>query len=187
MAQNVPNDEMNALFANPGILEAICEKGWYGDKSNQGFYKKTDKRDETGSPVILSLDLNTLEYRDAQKVKLASLDAVKQVDNLNDRLKLLYTFQDKGGELVRKSAQALFAYASNRIPEIADDLYKIDDALRAGFAWDQGPFEQSDVLGVQRLHNDAKAAGCRRALGHRNACRRTYLLLQGRKRQTPLL
>ncbi len=159
MAANVPNDELHSMFASAGILEAICEKGWYGDKTNQGFYKKTDKRDDTGRPIILSLDLNTMEYRDAARVKLASLEAVKQVDDLNTRMKMLYDFQDKGGELVRKSAQSLFSYAVNRIPEIADDLYKIDDALRAGFAWEQGPFEQSDVLGVEKLYNDAVAAG----------------------------
>jgi 3-hydroxyacyl-CoA dehydrogenase len=159
LAKNVPHDEMNALFSNPGILEAICEKGWFGDKSNQGFYKKTAERDAEGKPVILSLDLDTMEYRAAQKVKLASLEATKPIDDLNTRLKLLYDFQDKGGELVRKSSQALFSYVSNRIPEIADDLYKIDDALRAGFAWEQGPFEQSDVLGVKRLYDDATAAG----------------------------
>jgi 3-hydroxyacyl-CoA dehydrogenase len=159
MAANVPNDELHSMFAGAGILEAICEKGWYGDKTNQGFYKKTDKRDDTGRPIILSLDLNTMEYRDAARVKLASLEAVKQVDDLNTRMKMLYDFKDKGGELVRKSAQSLFSYAVNRIPEIADDLYKIDDALRAGFAWEQGPFEQSDVLGVEKLYNDAVAAG----------------------------
>ena len=159
MAANVPDDELHSMFASAGILEAICEKGWYGDKTNQGFYKKTDKRDDTGRPIILSLDLDTMEYRDAARVKLASLEAVKQVDDLNTRMRMLYDFQDKGGELVRKSAQSLFSYAANRIPEIADDLYKIDDALRAGFAWEQGPFEQCDVLGVEKLYNDAVAAG----------------------------
>lgn len=159
LAANAPNDELHSMFAGAGILEAICEKGWYGDKTNQGFYKKTDKRDETGRPIILSLDLNTMEYRDGAKVKLASLEAVKQVDDLNTRMRMLYDFKDKGGDLVRKSAQSLFAYATNRIPEIADDLYQIDDALKAGFAWEQGPFEQSDVIGVEKLYNDAVAAG----------------------------
>lgn len=159
LAQNLPNDELHSMFATAGILEAICEKGWYGDKTNQGFYKKTSERDEQGRPVILSLDLNTMEYRSAAKVKLASLEAVKQVDDLNERMRMLYGFQDKGGELVRKSAQSLFAYVSNRIPEIANDLYQIDDALKAGFAWEQGPFEQADVLGVERLYTDATAAG----------------------------
>ncbi|HEX2901747.1 MAG TPA: 3-hydroxyacyl-CoA dehydrogenase NAD-binding domain-containing protein, partial [Bacteroidia bacterium] len=161
LAQNLPNDELHSMFANAGILEAIVEKGWYGDKTNQGFYKKTNERDATGRPVILTLDLETLEYRPGSKVKLASLEAVKQVDDLNTRMKMLYDFKDKGGELVRKSAQSLFAYVTNRIPEIADDLYKIDDALKAGFAWEQGPFEQSDVLGVEKLYNDSVAAGCK--------------------------
>lgn len=159
LAQNLPNDEMHSMFASAGVLEAIVEKGWYGNKSGQGFYKKTDERDATGRPVILTLDLDTMEYREGAKVKLASLDAVKQVDSLAERLKMLYAFQDKGGELVRQSSQALLAYASNRIPEIADDLYQIDDALRAGFAWELGPFEQSDIFGLEKLYNDAIASG----------------------------
>ena len=159
IAENCPDDEANALFADDSIVEKMVEKGWYGDKSGQGFYKKTDERDEKGKRIVLSLDLNTMEYRDKQRPKLASLEAVKTVDDLHKRLQLLYTFEDKGGELVRKSAQALFAYISNRIPEIADDLYQIDDALKAGFAWDIGAFESSDVFGVQRLYDDAIAAG----------------------------
>lgn len=159
LAQNLPSDEANAMFKASGILEAVVDKGWYGDKSGQGFYKKTDKKDDKGRPVILSLDLNTLEYVDKANVKLASLEASKQIDDLSQRLKMFYDFKDKGGELLRKSAQALFAYVSNRIPEIADDLYKIDDALKAGFAWEIGPFEQSDILGVKRLYEDSVAAG----------------------------
>lgn len=159
IAQNCPDDEANALFADDSIVEAMVEKGWFGDKSGQGFYKKTSERDEKGKRIVLSLDLNTMEYRDKQRPKLASLEAVKTVDDLGKRLRLLYDFQDKGGELVRKSAQALFAYISNRIPEIADDLYQIDDAIKAGFAWDVGAFEASDIYGVQRLYDDATAAG----------------------------
>lgn len=159
LANNLPNDEAHDLFAAPSVIEQTVEKGWYGDKTKQGFYKKTSERDENGRPIILSLDLNTLEYRERQSVKLASLGVVKMIDSLDDRLRALYAHEDKGGQLVRGTAQALFAYVSNRIPEIADDLYKIDDALRTGFAWEQGPFEQSDVIGVQKLYDDTVAAG----------------------------
>lgn len=159
IAQNCPNDEANASFATDGIIEAMVEKGWYGDKTKQGFYKKTNEKDEKGKKIILSLDLNTMEYRPKQRPKLASLDAVKTVDDLPRRLKMLYDFEDKGGELVRKSAQGLFAYISNRIPEIAGDLYQIDDALRAGFAWELGPFQSSEIIGVRKLYDDCCAAG----------------------------
>lgn len=159
LANNLPNDEANALFKASSVLEAIVEKGWYGDKTGQGYYKKTKEKDEKGRKIILSLDLNTMEYRPNQRPSLGSLAAARQIDDLGERLKALYAFDDKGGELVRKSSQALFAYVSNRIPEIADDLYKIDDAIKAGFAWEIGPFEQSDILGVQKLYDDTVAAG----------------------------
>lgn len=159
IADNCPDDEHVSLFAEDGILERMVEKGWFGDKSKQGFYKKTSEKDEKGKKIILSLDLNSLEYRPKERVKLASLDATKTIEDLPKRLNALYAFDDKGGELVRKSSQALFSYISNRIPEIADDLYQIDDALRAGFAWDLGPFESSDIFGVRKLYDDATAAG----------------------------
>ncbi len=159
IAENCPDDEFVDLFKEDGILEAMVEKGWYGDKSGQGFYQKTKERDAKGKKVILSLDLNTMEYRANQRAKLASLETAKTIDDLGKRLQALYAFQDKGGELVRKSSQAVFAYISNRIPEIADHLYQIDDALRAGFAWEAGPFESSDMIGVRKLYDDAIANG----------------------------
>lgn len=159
IAENCPDDEANSSFATDGIIEAMVEKGWYGDKSKQGFYKKTKEKDEKGKSIILALDLNTMDYRPKQRPKLASLDAVKTVDDLPRRLKMLYDFDDKGGQLVRQSSQGLFAYISNRIPEIADDLYQIDDALRAGFAWDLGPFQSSEIIGVRKLYDDCVAAG----------------------------
>lgn len=159
IADNCPDDEFKSLFGDDGIVEAMVEKGWYGDKTKQGFYQKTKERDKNGRPIILALDLETMEYRDKQRAKLASLEAVKPIEDLGKRLQALYAFDDKGGELVRRTAQSLLAYISNRIPEIADDLYQIDDALKAGFAWEVGPFESSDMLGVQKLYDDAVAAG----------------------------
>lgn len=159
LAKNLPEDEENALFAAESVVEAIVEKGWFGDKTKQGFYKKTRDKDEKGRRIVFSLDLETMEYRDKAPVKIPSLEATKAIDDLSQRLKMFYGFQDKGGELVRRSTQSLFAYVSNRIPEIADDLYKIDDALKAGFAWEIGPFETSDIIGVQKLYDDTTAAG----------------------------
>ncbi len=159
IAENCPNDEAYSLFAKDGIIESMVAKGWYGDKTKQGFYKKTEEKDGDGKSVIFSLDLNTMEYRTKQRPKLDSLDAISNIDDLSRRLKILYDFDDKGGELVRKSAQSLFAYVSNRIPEIADDLYQIDAALRAGFAWDLGPFQSSEIIGVRKLYDDCISEG----------------------------
>lgn len=157
LCKNLPDDEANALFCAPSILEAMVEKGWFGDKTKGGFYKKT--KDENGKRKILSLDLKTMEYRDKISAKLGSLGAIKTIDDLPAKMKTLYGFKDKGGDFVRKSTTSLFAYVSNRLPEIADDLYQIDDAVKAGFAWDIGPFESFDILGAQKVYDDAVAAG----------------------------
>ena len=155
--KNLPEDEANAMFGAESVLERVVAKGLLGDKTRQGFYKKT--KDEQGNRKILSLDLKTMEYRDKKRPAIPSLELVKTIDDLPNRLKALYAAKDKGGELVKKSSLALFAYVSNRIPEISDDLYQIDGALCAGFGWDAGPFEVWDMLGVERAVADMKEEG----------------------------
>ena len=144
---NCPNDEQRDLFVIPGFLAKMLENGWIGDKTGQGFYKKTT--DASGERAILSLDLKTLEYREKQRVEIPSLGAVKNVDNLTKRIRHLFKAQDAGGEFTRRSHLGIFAYVSNRVPEIADALYQIDDAMRAGFGWDKGPFEFWDMIGLE--------------------------------------
>ncbi len=140
---NCPNDEAHELFKMPDFITKMMENNWLGSKTNQGFYKKVDKD-------ILSLDLNTLEYRPAKKVAFATLELTKTIDKPIDRFKVLVKGKDKAGEFYRKSFAGMFAYVSNRIPEIADDLYKIDDAMKAGFGWENGPFEIWDAIGVAK-------------------------------------
>jgi 3-hydroxyacyl-CoA dehydrogenase len=138
---NCPNDEAHELFKMPDFITKMMDNNWLGSKTNQGFYKKVDKD-------ILSLDLNTLEYRPAKKTAFATLELTKTIDKPIDRFKVLVKGKDKAGEFYRKSFAGMFAYVSNRIPEIADDLYKIDDAMKAGFGWENGPFEIWDAIGV---------------------------------------
>jgi 3-hydroxyacyl-CoA dehydrogenase len=147
LMENCPNDEANALFALPDYLKKMIENKWLGDKTGQGFYKKAKGSD--GKSEILALDLKTLEYKPQQKVKFATLEQTKPIDNLKDRIKVLVSGKDKAGDFYRATFVGLFQYVSNRIPEIADELYKIDDALKAGFGWDLGPFEYWDAIGVQ--------------------------------------
>lgn len=144
---NCPDDEQRDLFVIPGFLAKMLENGWIGDKTGQGFYKKTT--DEAGNRQILSLDLKTLEYREKQRVEIPSLGAVRNVDNLTKRVRHLFKAQDVGGEFTRRAHLGIFAYVSNRVPEIADALYQIDDAMRAGFGWDKGPFEFWDIIGLE--------------------------------------
>lgn len=154
---NCPNDEARDLFAIPDYVTKMLENGWLGDKTKQGFYKKT--KTPEGKRQILALDLETFEYRPKVKGRFASVKAAKPIDNLNQRLKTLHGAGDKGSEFVNKVAHYLFQYASNRIPEIADELYKVDDAMRAGFGWEIGPFEYWDVLGVAKTVKAMEEAG----------------------------
>ncbi len=145
---NCPKDEMKHLFEIPDFVNKMMENKWLGSKTKQGFYKKSINSE--GKKEILSLDLNTLEYTPKQRVKFATLDMTKAIDNVTDRFKVLVNGMDKAGEFYRKSFTALFAYVQNRIPEISDELYRLDDALRAGFGWQHGPFQIWDAIGVEK-------------------------------------
>ncbi|MCB0518686.1 MAG: enoyl-CoA hydratase/isomerase family protein [Lewinellaceae bacterium] len=156
---NCPDDEQAGAFTIPKYFQFLLDNNFLGNKSGQGFYKKTGEKDEKGKPVVLALNLDTLEYEKQPKPSLPSLAIAKQTEILDKRVQAVFAAQDKGGELVRRSLLGLFAYVSNRIPEIADHIYSIDDALRAGFAWDLGPFEYWDAIGVQKGIEMAEAQG----------------------------
>jgi 3-hydroxyacyl-CoA dehydrogenase len=140
-------DESVSAFELPNIVAKLMEKGWLGDKTQQGFYKKT--KDEKGKTVILGLDFNTMEYRAADKVKIGALDAVKGMDNVPQKIAILLKDKSKAGDFYRKTFADAFTYASNRIPEIADEIYKIDDAITAGFGWQIGVFATADAIGAK--------------------------------------
>lgn len=161
LPENAPNDEAKDIFKMPPFLEKMLENKWLGDKTGQGFYKKV--KGEKGKSEILTLNLDTMEYGPKQKSKFATIETAKPIDDLNQRLKALYAGQDKAGEFYKLFHHMLFAYASNRIPEIADELYKIDDALKAGFGWEIGAFESWDVLGVRKVLERMDAAGIKGA------------------------
>jgi 3-hydroxyacyl-CoA dehydrogenase len=144
--ENCPNDEAHDLFKLPDFINTMMENKWLGSKTKQGFYKRVV---ENGKKSILSLDLDTLEYRPNKKAKFATLDMTKTIDNVIDRFKVLVKGKDKAGEFYRKNFAAMFGYVQNRIPEISDELYRIDDAMKAGFGWGHGPFQIWDAIGVE--------------------------------------
>ena len=154
---NCPNDEMRDTFDVPAYVLKMEENKWLGDKTKQGFYKKTT--DENGKKVILQLDLEKMEYVPSGKPKFASVAAAKQAGGLKARLKVLAAGKDKASDFLNKLSYMIFQYVSNRIPEISDELYRIDDAMRAGFGWVIGPFEQWEALGVAKTVEKMKAAG----------------------------
>lgn len=150
-------DESKELFVLPEYLKKLDANNWYGDKSKQGFYKKI--KNEKGETEILSLNLNTFEYGPQQKAKFATLEATKPIDDLSKRFPVLLAGKDKAGDFYRHTFFGAFAYVTNRIPEIADHLYQIDEAVCAGFGWEMGPFEIWDTLGVANTLQLIKAAG----------------------------
>ena len=157
LRENCPNDEEKDLFILPEFVSQMLKNNWLGSKSGQGFYKKV--KNDDGSSEILVLDLKTLEYRKSEKVKFPTLEMTKPIEDLKQRTKMLFAGMDKAGDFYRKLFAGLFAYVSQRIPEISDELYKIDDALRAGFGWELGPFETWDIVGISEGIKLAQKAG----------------------------
>ena len=168
---NCPDDEARDQFVIPDFVNHMMENKMLGSKTGQGFYKMT--KDAKGNRNILSLDLNTLEYREKKSAKFATLELTKTIDNVVDRFKVLVAGKDKAGEFYRKSFAAMFAYVQNRIPEISDEVYRIDDGLRAGFGWEHGPFQIWDAVGV------AKGVELMKAEGHEIASWVTEMLAKG--------
>ncbi|MET6991972.1 3-hydroxyacyl-CoA dehydrogenase/enoyl-CoA hydratase family protein [Sediminicola arcticus] len=155
--ENCKKDERLELFKLPDFIDTMMKNNWLGSKTGQGFYSKI--RNADGSSEIKTLDLNTLEYRANKRASFATLELTKTVDKVVDRFKVLVGGKDKAGEFYRKTFAALFAYVSHRIPEITDELYKIDDAMKAGFGWEHGPFQIWDAVGLEKGLEMIKAEG----------------------------
>lgn len=146
---NCPEDEAHSLFKLPDFIEKMVDQNKLGSKTGEGFYKKVSSPG-TGKSEILELNLNTLEYQPTRKAHFETLEKTKNIDKPIDRFSVLISGTDRAGEFYRKNLAGLFSYVSNRIPEIADQLYKIDDAMKAGFGWENGPFEIWDAVGVEK-------------------------------------
>lgn len=155
--EHCPKDERHSVFSLPSFVTDMMEKNRLGAKTGEGFYKKTKKSD--GSSEILALDLNTLEYRPQQKAKFETLEKTKSISEVEDRFRILCEGTDKAGEFYRAVFGDLFAYVAHRVGEITDRIYKIDDAMKAGFGWQHGPFEIWTALGLENGIELAKAKG----------------------------
>ena len=157
VAENCPDDEAKATFNIPAWLEKMIANNWLGDKTGQGFFKKIKSAD--GAKDIQVLNLATLEYEPRKKPKFATIEAAKPIEDLKTRLKALAAGQDKAGDFYRQFHYALFSYISHRIPEISDEIYRVDDGMMAGFGWEIGAFESWDALGVAKTTEAMKAGG----------------------------
>jgi 3-hydroxyacyl-CoA dehydrogenase len=154
---NCPNDEARDRFLIPAWLDKMIANNWLGDKTGQGFFSK--KKNDKGEREIYTLDLKSFEYRARQKTVFPGLEAAKPLDDLKQRLKILIQGKDKSGDFYRQFHYELFSYTSHRIPEISDELYRVDDAMRAGFGWEIGSFETWDLFGVDETIKKMESAG----------------------------
>jgi 3-hydroxyacyl-CoA dehydrogenase len=152
ICETAPNDESRERYKVPALVEEMAKRGWLGDKTGQGFYKKM--RGE-GEKEILTLDVNTMEYRPRQKAKFASLEMGKAIEDTRERLRALVgpVFEgqkgDKALQFVWGGLSEMCLYAARRVPEISDNVVDVDRAMRWGFGWELGPFEMMDAIGVK--------------------------------------
>ncbi len=155
--ENCPDDERRDIFVLPDFIQKMMDEKWLGSKSGQGFYKKVTTKD--GKSEIQVLDLNTMTYRAKKNVSFATLEKTKPIDSVTERFPVLVDGKDKAATFYRKVLGETFAYVQFRIPEIADELYHIDEAMKAGFGWEHGPFELWDAVGLATGIELIKEAG----------------------------
>jgi 3-hydroxyacyl-CoA dehydrogenase len=152
----LPNDEEREVFKLPDFMKKMIDAGQLGNKTKQGFYKK-DMVD--GKKQIFYYDYTAGDYKPLAKPKFASVQMVKQVDDPAQKVKMVVGAKDKGAEFAWKSIRDTLIYTVNRIPEIADDVVNVDNAMRWGFNWEIGPFEMFDAIGVQAFIKRAEKDG----------------------------
>ncbi|MCC5937438.1 MAG: 3-hydroxyacyl-CoA dehydrogenase/enoyl-CoA hydratase family protein [Lunatimonas sp.] len=157
LKQVLSHDESKDRFELPKSMKVLHENKWLGDKTGQGYFKMIRHKD--GSKELKEIDLQTMEYKDVEKPRLKSLDEAKPIEDLKERIRFLVNYNDRSGEFFRETFYDLFRYCSFRIPEIADELYRIDQAVSAGFGWEYGPFENWDILGVKETVTNMEKAG----------------------------
>ncbi|KXK06506.1 MAG: 3-hydroxyacyl-CoA dehydrogenase [Acidobacteria bacterium OLB17] len=153
----IPEDEDRDVFKLPEVIEKMLEAKILGDKTGGGFFKRS--KDAEGNRAILELDLATLEYKPQQKAKFPSIEAAKQIDGLEKRIEKLVWGEDRVGEFLWKTISRLCRYSANRIPEIADTIVEIDNAIKWGFGWEIGVFETWDAIGLERSVERMRAEG----------------------------
>jgi len=159
--ETVPNDESREIYKIPPFIEEMVRRGWLGDKTGQGFYKRV----KGGDKEILTLDINTMDYRPRQKAKFGSIEAGKAVEDTRERLRALVgpllegQKGDKAQQFLWGALSEMCLYAARRMQEISDNVEDVDRAMRWGFGWEMGPFEQMDALGVASFAAQVRKEG----------------------------
>jgi 3-hydroxyacyl-CoA dehydrogenase len=160
--ETAPNDESHEMYKVPALVEEMARRGWLGDKTGQGFYKKVKGE---GEKEILTLNVNTMEYRPRQKAKFSSLEMGKAIEDTRERLRALLgpvlegQKGDKAQQFIWGGLSEMCLYAARRVPEISDSVADVDHAMKWGFAWEMGPFELMDAIGVKSFAAQVQKEG----------------------------
>ena len=155
--ERLPNEADRAAFAVPPLIEEMLKRGLIGEKAGKGFYER--RKNAAGESEIWTLDPATMEYRPKQPVRIASIEAGRSIDDLSERVRMLFNAKDKAGEFLRTTLAPTLIYTARVTPEIAQSIDDVDRVMRWGFGWDLGPFELFDVLGVKEVVAAARAVG----------------------------
>lgn len=150
MRETLPDDERRDVFELPGFVQQMLQRGLLGDKTGQGFYKKVKGTGREESE-ILTLDLDTFDYRPRQRASFPSIEMARNVDDLRERVKMLFSASDRAGQFYRRMFSDTFHYVAERVPEITNNIVSIDNAMKWGFGWEMGPFELWDARGVRAV------------------------------------
>jgi 3-hydroxyacyl-CoA dehydrogenase len=160
--ETAPNDESREMYKVPALVEEMAKRVWLGDKTGQGFYKRM-KGD--GEKEILTLDVNTMEYRPRQKARFASLETAKGIEDTPERLRALIgplldgQKGDKAQQFIWGVLSETCLYAARRVPEISENVVDVDRTMRWGFGWELGPFELMDAIGVKAFAAQVQKQG----------------------------
>jgi 3-hydroxyacyl-CoA dehydrogenase len=157
LADRLENDADRQAFAMPSFLQKMLDKGLLGEKAGHGFYER--RKSASGESEIWTLDLDSLEYRAKKSSRIASIEAGKSVDNLQERVRALFNARDKAGEFLRQTLAPTLIYTARVTPQIAFSIDDVDRVMRWGFGWDLGPFELFDAIGVREVVAAAQATG----------------------------
>ena len=156
IAQPLSEETERSAYGIPAFLQELVKRGWLGEKSGLGFYKRV--RGPGGSEILV-LDYKTMEYRPQRKVSFPSLDATVGIEDAAERIRALAYADDRAGRFVWQALRESLLYAAHRVPEIADDIVSVDHAMKWGFGWELGPFELWDALGVERASKRMEQEG----------------------------
>ena len=155
--ERLPLEADRAAFAMPPLIEEMIRKAWLGEKTGSGFYQR--RKNAAGETEIWTLDPATMEYRPKKAVRIASIEAARPIDDLAERVRMLFNASDKAGEFLRATLSPALIYTARVTPEIAHSIDDVDRVMRWGFGWELGPFELLDVIGVREVVGAAQTVG----------------------------